>query len=79
MRQRVSGPLDSLLDEMPKGRVSELAKVLGCSRKSIFRWQKGIQPSAWSRMRVNAVAVAYGLRPPFEERQGWLPFDNDDS
>ena len=65
MNRRVNGPLDPLIEAMPRKRVSELCEQLKCSRKTVYRWQKGAAVSQWHRLKINAVCFAYGLKPIF--------------
>lgn len=65
MNRKTSGPLDKLIAAMPHGQVRELAEALTCSRRTILRWQKGARISAWNKLRLNNVAIAYGLKRLF--------------
>lgn len=65
MNKRVSGPLDPLINKMPRKRVSELCAQLDCTRKTIYRYQKGAPIAPLMRLRINLLCFAYGLKPMF--------------
>lgn len=68
-RLRASGPLDPLFAQVPHGRVTEVARLVGVCRQTILRWQNGNPISPYWRMRLELIALARGIDPLFPEPQ----------
>ena len=50
------------------GSVGELAKRIGVSRVTVWRWSRGVKPAAIVQRHVNAFAKSNGVDAPFPEQ-----------